>query len=59
MIPNLTDLHIPNDKKLSRGEQEYLRRLLSGLDNQMLTAVEWLGTPEAKEFFRNPLIKRL
>ena len=51
MIPNLTDLHIPNDKKLSRGEQEYLRRLLSGLDNQMLTAVEWLGTPEAKEFF--------
>ena len=51
MIPNLTDLHIPNDKKLSRGEQEYLRRLLSGLDNQMLTAAEWLGTPEAKEFF--------
>ncbi|MBQ6098969.1 MAG: hypothetical protein IJL02_03805 [Methanobrevibacter sp.] len=51
MIPNLTDLHIPNDKKLSRGEQEYLRRLLSGLDNQMLTAAEWLGTQEAKEFF--------
>lgn len=51
MLPNLTDLAIPNDKKLSRGEQEYLRRLISGLDNQLLTTAEWLGTNEAKEFF--------
>ena len=51
MLPNLTELHIPNTKKLTRGEQEYLRRLISGLDNQMLTTSEWLGTNEAKELF--------
>ena len=52
MLPNITDLAIPNSKRLTRGEQQYLRRLLSGLDNQMLTASEWLGSNEAKEFFR-------
>ena len=39
-------------KKLTRGEQQYLRQLLDGLDNQMLTTSEWLGTGEAKRFFR-------
>ncbi len=52
MLPDLTDLHIPSNKRLTRGEQQYLRRLLSGLDNQMLTVSEWLGTDEAKRFFR-------
>lgn len=52
MIPNISELHIPNMKKLTRGEQQYLRELLNGLDNQMLTVSEWLGTDEAKRFFR-------
>lgn len=49
---NIQELRIPNDKKLTRGEQAYLRQLSSGLDNQLLTVSEWLGTSEAKEFFR-------
>ena len=52
MIPNISELHIPNMKKLTRGEQQYLRELLNGLDNQMLSVSEWLGTDEAKRFFR-------
>ena len=52
MIPNISELYIPNMKKLTRGEQQYLRELLNGLDNQMLSVSEWLGTDEAKRFFR-------
>lgn len=52
LVPDITDLYIPNSKRLSRGEQQYLRELLNGLDNQMLSVSEWLGTDEAKRFFR-------
>jgi len=46
------ELYIPNMKRLTRGEQEYLRAILSGVDNQLMTTAEWLGTDEAKIFFR-------
>lgn len=48
----MRELYIPNQKSLTRGEQAYFRNMVSGLDEQLLTAGEWLGSDEAKELFR-------
>ena len=48
---SLDELYIPNMKRLTRGEQQYLRKLWDGLDNQLLTVSEWLGSDEAAEFY--------
>lgn len=48
----MNELRIPNEKRLSKGEQAYLRQIVADLDNQLYAASEWLNTQEAKRFFR-------